>query len=53
MHVNESANPSSTDKAVILLHNCITSAETILILTFDNGCITRRGKRTQVKMEQI
>lgn len=53
MHVNESANSRSIGKAIIPLHNCITSAETILILTFENGCITGRGNRTRVKMEQI
>lgn len=51
-HVNESENSCSIDKAIILLHNSITSQEAILILTFDNGCITGKGNRTQVKMEQ-
>ena len=37
MHVNKSANSTSIDKAIILLHNCITLAETVLILTFDSG----------------
>lgn len=53
MHVNESANSSSIDNFLILLHNCIISAETILILTFGHNCITVRRNRTQVKIEQI
>lgn len=53
MHVNESANARSIDKAIILLHNCIASAETILILTIDSGLIAGRGSGTRVRMKEI
>lgn len=53
MDVNESANFSSIDNFLILLHNYITLDETILILTFGHNCITGRRNRTQGKIEQI